>query len=90
MGMGISVRLGEGFAEFVAEQVQSGRYASASEVVEDGLRQLGCCELEEWDAETLAYYRREVQKGLDDPVTIDGEEAFKMLDEVIASLESKQ
>ena len=41
-------------------------------------------------AETLAYYRREVQKGLDDPVTIEGEEAFKMLDEVIASLKSKQ
>ena len=88
--MGISVRLGEGFAEFVAEQVQSGRYASASEVVEDGLRQLGCCELEEWDAETLAYYRREVQKALDNPVTIDGDEAFKRLDALLDHLDGKQ
>ena len=89
--MGISVRLGEGFAEFVAEQVQSGRYASTSEVVEDGLRHLGCCEPEEWDAETLAYYRREVQKALDDPApSIDGEEFFKELDELLDHLDGKQ
>ena len=41
LALTISVRLGRESAEFVAEQVRSGRYASATEVVEEGLRRLG-------------------------------------------------
>lgn len=35
-----SVALGDHFAEFIAEQVAAGRYASASDVVRSGLRLL--------------------------------------------------
>ena len=52
-----SVTLGDHFDNFVAEQVQSGRYGSASEVIRAGLRKL------EDDEQKLATLRKLVAEG---------------------------
>ena len=52
-----SVSLGDHFDNFVAEQVQSGRYGSVSEVIRAGLRKL------EDDEQKLATLRKLVAEG---------------------------
>lgn len=52
-----SVTLGDHFDNFVAEQVQSGRYGSASEVIRAGLRKL------EDDEQKLATLRKLISEG---------------------------
>jgi antitoxin ParD1/3/4 len=49
--------------KLVADRVASGRYASASEVVREGLRMLA--DFEEAKQQRLEQLRREIQKGLD-------------------------
>lgn len=83
--MAKNVSLGEYFDAFVDEKVRSGRYATASEVIRDGLRQLENRERSE--AERLAILRAEIRRGLDDPETIDGNEAFAELDAIIDGYE---
>jgi antitoxin ParD1/3/4 len=60
----MNVSLPQGLVEFVEEEVASGAYASASEVVRDGLRIL------QRDRalyeERMAILRHEIQLGLDD------------------------
>ena len=67
--MAKNVSLGKYYDEFVEDKVRSGRYATASEVIRDGLR--------------LDILRAEIQKGLDDPSYVDGEAAFSELDAII-------
>jgi len=58
-----SYAVGEHFEQFIKQQVEGGRYASASEVVRDALRLLE--EEEQRRAATLETLRAEVKKGLE-------------------------
>lgn len=58
-----SYTIGEHYEKFVRDLVESGRYASASEVIRDALRLM---EEREWVREIkLRYLRGEIQKGID-------------------------
>ena len=60
----MNVSLPAALAEFVEKEVASGNYATASEVVRDGLRMLR--EERAVYEEKLAILKREIQVGLDD------------------------
>jgi antitoxin ParD1/3/4 len=60
----MNVSLTNELAKFVADEIQEGEYASASEVVRDGLRRL--LRDKAIRAEKLAILRQAVQVGLDD------------------------
>ena len=60
-----SYTVGEHYEAFVRDLVASGRYASASEVLRDGLRLLE--EHEQLRAIKLEALRKEIQKGLEGP-----------------------
>jgi antitoxin ParD1/3/4 len=72
-----SIALSDHFAEFLNEQVASGRYGSASEVVRAGLRLL-----EEREA-ALAELRAEIAKGEASGVA-EGFDVDEWFDKVIA------
>ncbi len=57
-----SYAIGEHFEQFIKQQVEGGRYASASEVVRDALRLLE--EEQQRREATLEALRTEVRKGL--------------------------
>lgn len=69
----MAVALNKSWEEYVAEQVDSGEFESATDVVEDALR------LQRERRRKLDVLRREIQKGMDDieagrivePPTID-------------------
>lgn len=85
--MAKNVSLGQYYDEFVEQKVKSGRYATASEVIRDGLRHLENHERSE--SKRLEILREEIRKGLDDPSTVDGETAFQELDAIIEGYEGK-
>ncbi len=86
--MAKNVSLGNYYDEFVEKKVRSGRYATASEVIRDGLRHLENQERRE--AERFDILRAEIQKGLNDPLTIEGEAAFTELDAIIDDYDNKR
>ena len=53
--------IGDHFEAFIKDQIQQGRYASASEVVRDGLRALE--DREKLRAAKLKTLRKEIQRG---------------------------
>ena len=81
----MNVSLPQGLAEFVEQEVASGSYSTASEVVRDGLRLLR----EERAAyeEKLAILRREIQLGYDDLEA--GRISTKTIPEIAAELFGK-
>ena len=74
--------IGEHFETFIKEQIQQGRYASASEVIRDGLRALE--DREKFLAMKLEALRAEIQKGADSGPGIPAEAVFAEMRQCIA------
>jgi antitoxin ParD1/3/4 len=69
--------VGEHFEAFIKSQIQQGRYASASEVIRDGLRVLE--DREKFRAMKLDSLRAAIQQGADSGPGIPAEEVFDRL-----------
>lgn len=69
--------VGEHFEAFIKSQIQQGRYASASEVIRDGLRVLE--DREKFRAMKLEALRAEIQKGADSGEGLPAEKVFARL-----------
>ena len=81
----MNVSLPAALAEFVEKEVASGNYATASEVVRDGLRMLR--EERAIYEEKLAILRREIQIGLDE---VDaGKYSDKTVMEILAEVQAE-
>ncbi len=66
--------IGEHFEAFVKDQIRQGRYASASEVIRDGLRALE--EREKFRTMKLEALRAEIQRGADSGSAVPAAEVF--------------
>ena len=66
--------IGDHFEAFIKTQIRQGRYASASEVIRDGLRALE--DREKFRAMKIEALRAEVQKGADSGGSIPAEAVF--------------
>jgi len=66
--------IGEHFEAFIKDQIQQGRYASASEVIRDGLRALE--DREKLRALKLQALRADIQRGADSGPGIPAKKAF--------------
>jgi antitoxin ParD1/3/4 len=73
-----SYNIGIRYESFVRELVDSGRYASASEVLRDGLRLLE--EREEQRQIKLAGLRKAIQEGVESGPGIPADEVFDRLE----------
>lgn len=73
-----SYAIGEHFEAFIKEQVRQGRYASASEVIRDGLRVLE--ERAQLRATKLEVLRSAIQEGANSGPGIPADEVFARLD----------
>lgn len=79
-----SYAIGEHFEQFIKQQVEGGRYASASEVVRDALRLLE--EEEQRRTAALEALRAEVKKGLDSGKGKPAEEVLGRLERKYANM----
>ena len=66
--------IGDHFESFIKEQIQQGRYASASEVVRDALRALE--DREKLRGAKLAALREDIQRGADSGAGIEAKSVF--------------
>ncbi len=69
--------IGEHFEQFIKKQLDSGHYASASEVVRDGLRILE--EREQMRQIQLEQLQQQIQQGLHSGPSIPAEQVFDRL-----------
>ncbi len=69
-----SYAIGDHFEEFIKQQIQLGRYATASEVVRDGLRALE--DRETLRTAKLEALRSEIQRGADSGAGIEAGKVF--------------
>ena len=76
--MPASYSIGTRYETLVRELVESGRYASASEVMRDSLRLLE--EREEQRKAKLAVLRADIRKGVESGPGIPAEEVFQRLE----------
>ena len=76
--MPASYSIGSRYETLVRELVESGRYASASEVVRDGLRLLE--EREEQREAKLAALREDIRKGVESGPGIPADQVFERLE----------
>ena len=74
--------IGEHFEAFIKEQIQQGRYASASEVVRDGLRVLE--DRERLRAAKLEALRGDIQRGADSGAAIEAGAVFSEVRQRVA------
>ena len=74
--------IGDHFESFIKEQIQQGRYASASEVVRDALRALE--DREKFRAVKLDALRSEIQRGADSGAGIPAKAVFAAVRKRIA------
>lgn len=73
-----SYAIGNHFESFIKQQLESGRYASASEVVRDALRLLE--EREELRETQLRHLRARLQEGVDSGPGIPADKVFDRLE----------
>lgn len=76
--------IGDHFEAFVKDQIRRGRYASASEVIRDGLRALE--DQEKFRTLRLEALRAEIQKGANSGPGIPAEEVFAEVRQRIAQI----
>jgi antitoxin ParD1/3/4 len=74
--------IGDHFESFIKKQIQQGRYASASEVVRDGLRALE--DREALRVAKLAFLRGEIQRGADSGAGVPAKAVFAAVRKRIA------
>lgn len=74
-----SVTLDENLDTFIKEQVESGAYTSASEVVRAALTRMA-----DEEARKEQYVRNALNEALANPTTYSSEESWKRVDELIA------
>ena len=73
-----SYAIGDHFEKFIRKQVESGRYASASEIVRDALRLLE--EREQLREIEVAEYRQKIRDGIESGEGLPAEEVFSRLE----------
>ena len=83
----MNVSVGQEFEEYVRAKVESGDYASASEVVRDGLRLLR--EKEQLFEARLQSLRGEIQKGIDQIERGEARDGESVMSELRAKLLSQ-
>jgi len=77
----MAVTLNKSWDAYVAKQVDSGKFESDTDVVQDALK------LQQERDEKLAYLRQEIQKGLDDIEA--GRISYATADEIIAKARAR-
>lgn len=80
--------VGQHFEQFIRQQLDAGRYASASEVIRDGLRLLETRQrLQEIEIEE---YREKIREGIASGPSVPAEKVFARLEMKYQFMQAKQ